>query len=654
MPRTRGWLGTPSGAIAAATFVIAVLSVIGQIISDNPYALDFIGLNAAIAVAFTAAGMLVLTGAPRHPVGLLMTVGGLSAAISVLAGSWTGSVILVWCSKWLWWPPFGLVLFALLLFPDGKLPSRRWRAVAWALGAAVLISTVGLAGVAADRPYAFLIEFNPEYTTLGRLSLLVALIGVAVTLTLGIAIVGSLWARWRVAEGDTRRQLACLIPAAILMVIGIGLDSGFGFPLGFPLIAVAVPIAMAVAILRYRLYGLDRAVNRTTVWLVMTLLVVVTFVAVVTALRMVLVGDAGNTNASLVATGLIAVGFEPVRRRVQQSVDQLLYGDRANPYKVIAALLDLLRHTAEYGDVLPRLTSAVAESLRLPYVAVALSDADGTRIVAEHGERSDHLETFAMQTHGTEVGRLLVGRRSPGARFTVRERRLLADVALNAAMAAEATRLIQDLRQSRERLVMAREEERRRLRRDLHDGVGPALTGIAMQVRAARKLSGPSKVSQILDGLTGDLQICTAEVRSLVTALRPPSLDRGLGEALRAECRRFDTEGLEVTFEADGDLTGLPAAVEVAAYRIVSESLNNVARHARASHCRVSITRSRTLDLEVIDDGVGLASSDNGRAGVGLQSMRERAEELGGECVIASTVPHGAAVRVHLPIAASA
>ncbi len=145
MPRTRGWLGTPSGAIAAATFVIAVLAVIGQLVSDNPYMLDFIGLNAAIAVAFTAAGMLVLTGAPRHPVGLLMTVGGLSAAISVLAGSWNGTVVTVWLSKWLWWPPFGLVLFALLLFPDGKLPSRRWRPVAWALAASVLIATIGLA-----------------------------------------------------------------------------------------------------------------------------------------------------------------------------------------------------------------------------------------------------------------------------------------------------------------------------------------------------------------------------------------------------------------------------------------------------------------------------------------------------------------------------
>ncbi|MFI5841857.1 histidine kinase [Catenuloplanes sp. NPDC051500] len=650
MPRTRGWLGTPSGAIAAATFVIAVFAVIGQLVSDNPYMLDFTGLNAAIAVAFTAAGMLVLTGAPRHRVGLLMTAGGLSAAISVLAGSWTGTVLTVWISKWLWWPPFGLVLFALLLFPDGKLPSPRWRPVAWALAVSVLVATLGLAGTAADRPYAFLIEDTPEFSTLGRASLLVALLGVGITLALGIAIVASLWARWRVAEGDTRRQLACLIPASVLMAIGIGLDAKFGFALAFPLIAVAVPIAMAVAILRYRLYGLDRTVNRTTVWLVMTLLVLVTFVVVVTALRTVLVGDDNSTNASLLATGLIAVGFEPVRRRVQQSVDQLLYGDRANPYKVIGVLLDLLRHTAEYGDVLPRLTSAVAESLRLPYVAVALTDADGTRIVAEHGERSNHLETFAMQTHGKEVGRLLVGRRSPGSHFTARERRLLADVALNAAMAAEATRLIQDLRQSRERLVMAREEERRRLRRDLHDGVGPALTGIAMQIRAARKLSGPSKVTDILDGLTGDLQICTAEVRSLVTALRPPALDRGLGEALRAECQRFNSDDLDISFEADGDLTGLPAAVEVAAYRIVSESLNNVARHARARHCRVSVTRSGTLDLEVIDDGVGLPTSDTGRAGVGLQSMRERAEELGGECVVTSAVPHGAAVRVRLPI----
>ncbi len=214
---------------------------------------------------------------------------------------------------------------------------------------------------------------------------------------------------------------------------------------------------------------------------------------------------------------------------------------------------------------------------------------------------------------------------------------------------AEATRLNRDLQTSRERLVTAREEERRRLRRDLHDGLGPSLAGMSMQLRAARRLlPGDSRAAEILDALAADLTSCTVEVRQLVDGLRPPALDRGLDAALRAECERFDADGLSVHCELDGSLEGLSAAVEVAAFRIVAEALTNVARHSRAHTCHVAVHRNGDLRVEVVDDGIGLASA--ARAGVGPSSMRERAAELGGDCIIGPAPGRGTSVRLALPL----
>jgi signal transduction histidine kinase len=222
---------------------------------------------------------------------------------------------------------------------------------------------------------------------------------------------------------------------------------------------------------------------------------------------------------------------------------------------------------------------------------------------------------------------------------------------MQAAVAAEATRLNRDLQMSRERLVTAREEERRRLRRDLHDGLGPSLAGMSMQVRAARKqLPADSRAAEILDTLAVDLKSCTVEVRQLVDELRPPALDSGLDAALHTECRRFDVDGLAVSCEVEGSLEGLPAAVEVAAFRIVAEALTNVTRHSRALTCDVTVHRNGALRVQIVDDGIGIDIASSARAGVGLSSMRERAAELGGDCTIGPAPGRGTSVRVKLPL----
>ncbi|MFY1669850.1 histidine kinase [Plantactinospora sp. WMMB334] len=643
--RTSRWSVRRIGVLATAV-VVAALMVTGQVVNAGNSTVVLTGMAAVIAVGFTAMGSLILVGVPGHLVGRLMLAAGGAASVGLLAASWANWLPMAWLSQWAWWPAYGLIILALLVFPDGRLPSRRWRPLAVLIITATAVAALAYAIAALDDPYSLVSAAEPAPTPRARTLVLVAILAIGVTLVGLVGVLVSLILRWRRSDGESRAQLACLLAAGILLLLGLVLDT-IDLTGAWVIVVVALPVGMAVAVLRYRLYGLDQVINRTIVWLVMSLLVIAAFVGLIALLRD-LVMSGSTSNASLVATGLIAVAFEPARGRVQRGVNRLLYGDRDDPYQVIARLGDLLGRTVEPGAVLPLLTGTIARSLRVPHVAVEVEGREGPRVLAAHGTASTPVEAFDMVTRGERVGRLLVANRSVTSRFTPVERRLLNDLALHAAVAADAVRLIHDLQESRERLITAREEERRRLRRDLHDGLGPTLAGMAMQVRAAHKLvAGQPRTLRILDALAADLQTCTAEVRQLVDQLRPPALDRGLAAALRNECTRFDSQNLSVRLQVDGNLQGLPAAIEVAAYRIVAEALNNVTRHSQASTCQVKVRRDRAMTVEIIDDGVGLGPRRPG--GVGLDSMRERATELGGEFDITPTDPHGTSIRVRLP-----
>ncbi|MGK5683429.1 sensor histidine kinase [Actinoplanes sp. URMC 104] len=634
-----------------ATAAVGALVLAGQLVDTGAEPGGPVALTAAVALSFTAMGVLVLAGAPRHGVGRLMLAAGVCAAVAAIATSWTGWGPLAWLSKWTWWLPFGLVFLALLAFPDGRLPSPRWHWLAAVIGGATLVTTVGLAVAAADHPRTLLTSLDEPLTGRARLALVIAFGALLVSLLGLLGVVAALGTRWRRADGVTRRQIACLLPGAALLLLGLILNI-VGVTGLWPITAAAVPLGMTVAVLQYRLYDLDQLINRTLVWIVLTVLVVVSFVALVAVLREVLTSGSDD-RASLVATGLIVLTFQPAHRRVQRWVNRMLYGERDDPYEVIARLGELLGHTAEPTRVLPSLVHAIAGSLRVPYVAVELEGPGGPRLAASDGEATTVVEAFEMVAHSETVGRLLVARRRSGDRFTRRERRLLEDVALHAAVAAEDLRLIHDLQESREKLVVAREEERRRLRRELHDGVGPTLVGMSMELQAARRiLQCPARAEEILATLADDLTLCMSEVRQLVDQLRPPALDNGLEAALRLECKRFDSPELAVSLTVGHDLRGLPAAVEVAVYRIVGEALTNVARHAAARSCRVSVQTGRSLVLEVSDDGAGMP--DAIRHGVGIHSMRERVVELGGELHIATAPRRGTTVRARLPLAAVA
>jgi signal transduction histidine kinase len=417
--------------------------------------------------------------------------------------------------------------------------------------------------------------------------------------------------------------------------------------------------AIAVAILRYRLYDIDLIISRTLVYGTLTASVVLLYVLVVGGLGELLQVH-GNLIISLIATGLAAVMFQPLRDRLQRGVNRLMYGERDDPYAVLSRLGSRLESTLAPDAVLPAVAKTVKEALKLPYVAIELERNGSSETVASAGEPTQDTQRLPLVYRGETVGWLVVRLRAGEDAFTAADQHLLGDLAHQIGVAAhavrltdEALRLSADLQRSRERLVTTREEERRRLHRDLHDGLGPMLGSLTLKLDVAGDLleRDPAAARALLEGLKTHSQSAVADIRRLVYALRPPALDDlGLLGAIGEIAAQYSHNGLRVSVETPGQLPPLAAAVEVAAYRIVQEALTNVVRHAEASECRIRLTldeADRTLRLEIRDDGCGLPP-DRGR-GVGVASMRERAAELGGECVVESLSADGTRVRALLP-----
>jgi signal transduction histidine kinase len=419
------------------------------------------------------------------------------------------------------------------------------------------------------------------------------------------------------------------------------------------LLIVGLPAATAIAILRYRLYDIDVIINRALVYGVLTIVVVAFYVGVVGILS-VLLQQRASLLISLLATGVIAVAFAPLRVRVQTAVNRLLFGARPDPYDVLAGLGEQLEATTSDTPLLEAVASTIARALRLPYVAIRVSAEGGEAIHAEYGSMLGESIVIPLVHQGESMGELVLSLGSHGANLLPGEERLLADMTRQASVAVHSVVITLQLQRSRERLVSVVEEERRRLRRDLHDGLGPALAAQTLKAGSALALFNrdPERARALLEELEVDAQTAMADVRRLVYNLRPPALDElGLAGAIR-QAATSHSGAMHMTVDLPHEMPPLPAAVELAAYRIAQEALTNVARHARAGRCRLRLTVNGSLDLEVIDNGIGLSKA--GPPGVGMSSIRERAAELGGTSSIGPGRSSGTRVFVQLPILARA
>jgi signal transduction histidine kinase len=337
---------------------------------------------------------------------------------------------------------------------------------------------------------------------------------------------------------------------------------------------------------------------------------------------------------------------------VQQVVNRLMYGERDDPYLAMAGLGRTLASSLQVDAVLPTAVETIGRTLALQYVGLNVAGHAELReqAVAAYGTPAGDVLVFPLIHHGAPTGELLLAPR-PGERLRERDHRLIADLAPQVAAAVHAVGLSQELQAARRRLVKLREEERRRIRRDLHDGLGPALAGLTCTLDAVRNLadSDHEHANELLASATDQVQTLIADVRRLIYGLRP--LDElGLVAAMRALASREASLGTRGDVRAPDSVPPLAAAVEVAAYRIVQEALTNVARHAIARACTVRVSVEPTaLRLEVADDGRGFSQRGVG-AGVGLRAMRKRAAELGGTCEITSAAGVGTTVSARLPL----
>nr|SBO94383.1 ATP-binding region, ATPase-like [Nonomuraea gerenzanensis] len=603
-------------ATLAVVFELTDIWVTAQLPQPSWTPLPFAPEDMA-GTAFPVFGAILVHSRPRLVIGWLLCVGGLSAAANILSANafhlLFGHPSAGWPVINFTWHVLQLTLGVLLplLYPAGRLLSRRWRWVIVPAVAGVALDWAGaLSGQKAFR--------DPAHWL--------------VSAAMALAFV-SLVVRFKRGDAAERRQLLWLVVALPGLLVPWMLGDPFWWlaTLFIPLI----PAAIAVAVLRYRLFGIDTLISRA---LIGTGLIIVTtgvYVAVSAASSLFLAEV--DRVAGIAAAVFAGAAFQPMRRGMQRGVDRLLYGSTGVPGTLAGRLRHRLQHTDPVHGLLATL-DVLREGLSVTGVAVEL---DGTTTIS--GAPGPPARVISLVWHGEPVGLLLVGptdrRRFPAAH----DERVIAMLTPYIADAAHAVRLTAALQRSRERILTAREEERRRLRRDLHDGLGQSLTGMAMSINAARLSvrSSPERADLLLAELRAGMDAVSGDIRQLVYGLRPPALDElGLAGAVA------ELAGTPV--EVSGGLDGLPAAVEVAAYRIVQEALTNARKHSGAATITIALRRAETLRITVTDDGRGIPA--DARAGVGLGSMRERAAELGGMCVVREAAGGGTVVDAELPL----
>jgi signal transduction histidine kinase len=472
--------------------------------------------------------------------------------------------------------------------------------------------------------------------------------GVLLAVAAAAGAVAGLIARWRRGGPLVRQQLLLLAlaacPPAVVFVVIIFTSGVPGWLFG--VILLPLPVAIAAATLSHGLYDLRRAANRTLLWLVMSGAVVGIYAVVVIAAAR-LAPDQHAWWPSALAAAIAALLLIPLRETLQRAVTRIVYGRWHEPYEILASLGERLEAAADVDRLVEAAVAELTTGLDLREVSVR--GLDGTAIAGAAAGASN-LTTMPLQAYGATVGSLTY--RPPERQLSEAEQRLVRDLARQLGGALHARLLREDLQRARERLVLAREEERRRLRRDLHDGIGPALAGLTLKTETARALLPPGTdgASRQLHGLSEEIRRTVVDVRRLVEGLRPPALDElGLAGACTQAVERLSAGAdLAVAVHASDDLPPLPAAVEVAAYRIVVEAVTNTVRHARARRCNVSLAFAPAgLAITITDDGAGLPRA--GGHGNGLAIMRERAEELGGAVTVSDAAP-GVTVAARLPV----
>lgn len=631
---------------------------------------------------WSAVGALVLRRRPGNRVGLILLVAGFAAQAWLLAAYYAAYGLVgrpaplplaeaaAVASLWLPMIAFGLAFtFLFLLFPDGRLPTPGWRPFAWFAGAALLVWTVTWGTEPGPINSEIDTVTNPAGIELvGRIDP-----GLGWSLFV-VAVLGSvlgLVTRLRRSSGVAREQLKWFTYAALIVAatwIAVTVASSVGEPfttlgeLMFPLALAALPLAVFVAIFKHQLYDIDAVTSRTIVVGALVALVTGGYVAVV-ALAGTLIGGSDDVSlaVAMVATALIAVAFHPVRLQVQRFAQRLVYGRRAAPYEVLATIGRRMGDAYAASDLLPLLAKTLAQGTGAARVEVWLRmdrqlvrsacwpadhqpaatsplDADGC---VQHQDPQSRLEEVRHQ--GKLVGALTVTM-PPGHGLGPGETRLLADLAAQVGAAFDNIRLVEDLKSSRQRIVAAQYEERRRLERDIHDGVQQRLVSLSMALAMVSRHGSQAA----LDEAAAESVAALAELRRLARGIHPAILSEG---GLEAAIESLAVRSSVPTVASCDVVKRLPAPVEVTVYYLAAEALTNVAKHAGATRADIAVHRTpTTVHVEVTDDGAGGAAPGPGS---GLSGLADRVAALGGTLAVESPPGQGTRLWAEIPCESS-
>jgi two-component system NarL family sensor kinase len=635
-------------ALAAASDVVLALDAEGGLARYKLVALVGLGFAAATCAAL---GALIIAQTTGNRLGLAFLAGGSGAACWLLATAWvdaprsSGRPLLQWAAwldNWTFVGLLVLVTWPLLLFPTGTLPSRRWRPVGAlvlvAMGAVAFSGMLDPGQLSNAHAYRNPLPIPESWTWVGAIG--VAGFGIPVGVVAGMVAVHRR-ARLQPGQGVRLAVWAARL-LALNFVLVLVLDAGGAVYAATLTASVSLfAVASTISVLRYRTVEVDLVLRRAFVVTGVAGASLIAFLAIFVVTETVVGPSLGAVSGGL-AVALLAV---PLRTGVSRRIDRLLYGHR-DPASAVAQVSNELDLADAPAAALPGLARALADALGAS--AVVIEPVPALRLPSGgHGrELLEPILERDLRHRGQRLGRLLVGARAADERYAANDLTLIEIVAGQIAPALDALGLAVELQHSREDIVNAREEERRRIRRDLHDELGSALAGIALTLEAAHNSAG-SKVDGLIESALDQTHTAVADVRRIVRDLRPPALDDlGLIAALRVHTEKLAP--LRVEFKPESDLGPLPAAVETALYRVACEALTNVVRHARATWCHVTLALGDGgIALRVEDDGDG--PSIPMESGVGLRSMRERATELGGRLSFGRG-QRGAILELWLPI----
>jgi signal transduction histidine kinase len=639
-------------------------------------------LNATVNIAVPVIGLVLTIRRPENPIGWVFLLAGIGIAFSgfgtdyaihalrVDPGSLPFPRVFVWIANWIWPVAIFMLIFLFLLFPDGHLRSRRWRWVAQPAGVALALLVFGsllLATATWSQPLK-----NNTTTPPGLIGVVATVVFVVAFASFPIAIIASFVSvvlRYRSSVGEERLQLRWFVTAAGLVAVIFALSfpfSGFApafFNIASPLALLFLYAAIAIAVLKYRLYEIDVVIGRTVVFALLAAFITGVYVALVVGVG-TLVGNSRSPLLSALAAAVIAVAFQPVRQWARRLANRVVYGKRATPYEVLSGFAERAAETYSTEDVLPRLVRVLAEGIGATEARVWLSVGQDLRLAAAWPvdgqvpplrlDGPDRLPAFPESErafpvrHGGELLGAISVVTSASDPLGPDRQRLVEDVAAQTGLVLRNVRLIEELRESRRRIVAAQDVRAKALERNIHDGAQQQLVALGVKLRILGQLveRDPEKSKSLAAELQAESTDALENLRDLARGIYPPLLaDKGLAAALESQARK---SAVPVSVQAVG-LGRYPQEIEAAVYFCCLEALQNIAKYAKASTATVRLEDlAGTLMFEVTDDGAGFDPAATG-FGTGLQGMADRLDALAGSLDVRSAREQGTTVAGRVP-----